>query len=152
MSRTTNDIIRIQQVVSQTVGDLLRESVTLIAYAALLFYYDSRLALVCMTGAPIVVYPLVRLGQRIKETTHRSQEEQEHLSHITAEAFSGHRIVKAFEGEPYERDRFDQASSRLYRINMKVTSTLSALPPLMEWLGAFGIVGVLWYGLSLIHI
>ena len=146
MSRTTNDIIRIQQVVSQTVGDLMRESVTLIAYAALLFYYDSRLALVCMTGAPIVVYPLIRLGQRIKDTTHRSQEEQEHLSHITAEAFSGHRIVKAFEGEPYERERFDQASSRLYRINMKVTSTLSALPPLMEWLGAFGIVGVLWYG------
>ena len=146
MSRTTNDIIRIQQVVSQTVGDLLRESVTVFAYAALLFYYDSRLALVCMTGAPIVIYPLVRLGQRIKESTHRSQEEQEHLSHITAEAFSGHRIVKAFEGEPYERERFDQASSRLYRINMKVTSTLAALAPLMEWLGVFGIVGVLWYG------
>jgi subfamily B ATP-binding cassette protein MsbA len=146
MSRTTNDIIRIQQVVSQTVGDLLRESITLLAYAALLFYYDSRLALVCMTGAPIVVYPLVRVGQRIKESTHRSQEEQEHLSHITAEAFSGHRIVKAFEGEPYERERFDQASSRLYQINMKVTSALSALPPLMEWLGSFGIVAVLWYG------
>ena len=29
---------------------------------------------------------------------------------------------------------------------MKVTSTVSVLPPLMEWLGAFGIVGVLWYG------
>lgn len=146
MSRTTNDINRIQQVASQTVGDLLRESVTLVAYAALLFYYDARLALVCMTGAPVVVYPLVRLGQRIRRTTHRSQEEQERLSHITAEAFSGHRIVKAFAGEPYERERFDQASARLYRTNMKVTSTLSVLPSLMEWLGAFGIVGVLWYG------
>ena len=146
MSRTTNDINRIQQVASQTVGDLLRESVTLGAYASLLFYYDARLALVCMTGAPIVVYPLVRLGQRVRRTTHRSQEEQERLSHITAEAFSGHRIVKAFAGEPYERERFDQASFRLYQTNMKVTSTLSVLPPLMEWLGAFGIVGVLWYG------
>ena len=146
MSRTTNDINRIQQVASQTVGDLLRESVTLVAYASLLFYYDARLALVCMTGAPIVLYPLVRLGQRVRRTTHRSQEEQERLSHITAEAFSGHRIVKAFAGEPYERERFDQASVRLYQTNMKVTSTLSVLPPLMEWLGAFGIVAVLWYG------
>ena len=146
MSRTTNDINRIQQVASQTVGDLLRESVTLVAYGALLFYYDARLALVCMTGAPVVVYPLVRLGQRVRRTTHRSQEEQERLSHITAEAFSGHRIVKAFAGEPYEQERFDQAAVRLYRTNMKVTSTLSVLPPLMEWLGAFGIVGVLWYG------
>ena len=146
MSRTTNDINRIQQVASQTVGDLLRESVTLVAYASLLFYYDAGLALVCMFGAPVVVYPLVRLGQRVRRTTRRSQEEQERLSHITAEAFSGHRIVKAFAGEPYERERFDLASERLYQTNMKVTSTLSILPPLMEWLGAFGIVGVLWYG------
>jgi len=146
MSRITNDISRIQQVVAETIGDLLREAVTLLAYAGLLLYYDIGLALVCMTGAPIVVYPLVRLGQRVRRTTHRSQEELERLSHISAEAFSGHRIVKAFAGEPYEQERFDQASERLYRTNMKVTSTVSVLPPLMEWLGAFGIVGVLWYG------
>ena len=146
MSRTTNDINRIQQVASQTVGDLLRESVTLVAYAGLLVYYDPGLALVCVTGAPVVVYPLIRLGQRVRRTTRRSQEEQAHLSHITAEAFAGHRIVKAFGGEFYERQRFDRAANDLYRINMKVTSTFSVLPPLMEWLGAFGIVAVLYYG------
>ena len=146
MSRITNDISRIQQVVSQTVGDLLRETVTLVAYGGLLFYYDARLALVCMTGAPLVVYPLVRLGQRVRRTTRRSQEEQARLSHLSAEAFTGHRIVKAFGGERYERERFDRAAHELYRINLKVTSTLSALPPLMEWLGALGVVGVLWYG------
>ncbi len=146
MSRTTNDINRIQQVVSQTVGDLLRESVTLVAYACLLVYYDPRLALVCVTGAPLVVYPLIRLGQRVRRTTRRSQEEQAHLSHITAEAFAGHRIVKAFGGEAYERQRFDRSAHDLYRTNMKVTSTLSVLPPIMEWLGALGIVAVLYYG------
>ena len=146
LSRITNDVNRVQQVVSETVGDLLRESVTLVAYAGLLVFYDARLALVCMTGAPVVVYPLIRLGQRVRRTTRRSQEEQELLTHITAEAFTGHRIVKAFAGEPYERDRFDRSAQRLYRTNMKVTSSLSVLPPLMEWVGALGIVGVLWYG------
>ena len=146
MSRTTNDINRIQQVVSQTVGDLLRESVTLVAYASLLVYYDARLALVCVPAAPVVAYPLIRLGQRVRRTTRRSQEEQAHLSHITAEAFSGHRIVKAFGGEAYERNRFDRVADELYSTNMKVTSTVSVLPPLMEWLGALGIVLVLYYG------
>ena len=51
-----------------------------------------------MTGAPLVVYPLVRLGQRVRRSTRRSQEQLEHLSHLTAEAFTGHRIVKAFGG------------------------------------------------------
>jgi subfamily B ATP-binding cassette protein MsbA len=146
MSRITNDVNRVQHVVSETVGDLLREGLALVAYAVLLFYYDARLALVCMTGAPIVIYPLVRLGQRVRRTTRRSQEEIEHLSHLTAETFSAHRIVEGFGAEAYERQRFDSASWKLYRTNMKVISSLSALPPLMEVLGGLGIAGVLWYG------
>ena len=98
MSRITNDVGRIQHAVAQTLGDLLRESVTLLVYAGILLYLDTGLALVCMTGAPVVVYPLAWLGQRVRRTTRRGQEELEHLSHITAEAFAGHRIVKAFAG------------------------------------------------------
>ena len=146
LSRITNDVSRVQQVVSETCGDLLRESLALVAFAALLLYHDTRLALVCMTGAPVVIYPLVRLGQRVRRTTRRSQEELEQLSHQTVEAFTGHRIVQAFQGETFEVEKFTQASRRLYRTTMKVTITLSALPPLMELLGGLGIAGVLWYG------
>ena len=96
MSRINNDVGQVQQAVSETVGDLARESLALVGYAALLFYYDARLAIVCLTGAPLIVYPLVRLGQRVRRTTRRSQEALEQMSHISAEAFTGHRIVKAF--------------------------------------------------------
>ena len=146
LSRITNDVGRVQQVVSETCGDLLRESLLLITYAGLLLYLDVRLALVCITGAPLVVYPLVRLGQRLRRTTRRSQEQLEHLSHLTVEAFTGHRIVQAFQAEAFEHRKFQGASERLYRTNMKVTSTLSVLPPLMELVGGFGIAGVLLYG------
>ena len=146
MSRITNDVSQVQQAVSETVGDLLRESLALFGYAGLLFYYDARLALVVMTGAPLVVYPLIRLGQRVRRTTRRSQEELENISHIAAEAFSGHRIVKAFGAEADESRRFASASNRLYRTNMKVTSALSSLPPLMEFLGGIGMAAALWYG------
>ena len=146
LSRITNDVSRVQQVVSETCGEMLRESLALVAFAALLLYHDSRLALVCMTGAPVVIYPLVRLGHRVRRTTRRSQEQLEQLSHLTVEAFTGHRIVHAFQGEAFEFKKFSEASSRLYQTTMKVTSTLSALPPLMELLGGLGIAGVLWYG------
>ncbi len=87
-----------------------------VGYAALLFWYDAKLALVVVTGAPVVVYPLVRLGQRIRRTSRRVQEELEHLTHVTAEAFTGHRIVKAFGAEAHEATRFKRgAQQRLYR-------------------------------------
>jgi subfamily B ATP-binding cassette protein MsbA len=146
MSRITNDVNMVQQAVSETIGDLLREGLTVIGYAAILFYFDSKLALVVVTGAPVVVYPLVRLGQRIRRTTRRSQEELEHLSHVTAEALAGHRIVKAFGAEAHEGSRFRRAAERLYRTNLKVTSTVSILPPMMEFLGGLGVVALIWYG------
>jgi subfamily B ATP-binding cassette protein MsbA len=146
MSRITNDVNQVQQAVSETIGDLMREGLSLVGLAFYLFYIDARLALVAVTGAPIVVYPLVRFGKRIRSTTRNSQEQLEHLSHVTAEAFTGHRIVKAFGAEGHEEQRFRHASQRLYRTNLKVTSALALLPPLMELLGGVAVVGLIWYG------
>jgi len=146
ISRITNDVNQIQQAVSETLADLIRESITVVGYAGYLFVTDWRLALVCMTAAPLVVYPLVRLGQRVRRTTRRGQEELEHVTHLAAEGFTGHRIVKAFGAEARETSRFSRASELLYRTNMKITSALSALPPLMEFIGGVAAVGALWYG------
>ena len=146
MSRINNDVGQVQHVVSETIADLARESLTLIALAAWLFYLDARLTIVCMTGAPLIVYPLVRLGQRVRRTTRRSQEALERISHISAEAFTGHRIVKAFGTEAHEAEKFQRAGYSLFRTNMKVTAALSSLPPLMELLGGAGMAVALVIG------
>ena len=146
LSRLTNDVSQVQQVVSETAADLLRESMAVIGFAGLLFYYDAGLALVCLTGAPLILYPLVRLGQRLRSTTRRSQEHLEHMSHVATEAFTGHRIVKAFGAEDRESARFGLAARALYRVNLMVTATVSVMPPVMEFLGGVALASALWYG------
>src|SRR5687767_1731793 len=146
MSRITNDVNQVQQVVSETLGDLLRETLTLVAYATYLFWLDWQLALVAVTGAPLAAYPLAKFGRRIRSTTRRSQEELEQLTHVTAEAFTGHRIVKAFGAEAHEAGRFGRAAQQVYRTNLKVTSILATLPPIMELLGGVAVVALVWYG------
>ena len=146
MSRINNDVGSIQQAVSETAGDLARESLAIVGFVALLFYYDAWLALFCLISAPLIVYPLVRLGQRVRRTSTRSQEALEQLSHISVEAFTGHRIVKAFGTEATEAAKFSRAGYLLYRTNMKVTAAISTLPPLMELIGGFGMAGALWDG------
>ena len=146
LSRVSNDVGQVQRAVSETIGDLARETLALFAFAGMLFYYDARLALVCLTSAPLVVYPLVRLGQRIRRSTRRSQEALEQMSHVSAEAFTGHRIVKAFGAEAREREKFERSSNAFYRTSMKVTSALSAFPPLMEFIGGVAFVAALAYG------
>jgi ATP-binding cassette, subfamily B, bacterial MsbA len=146
LSRLTSDVSQVQHVVSETIGDLLQESLAVVGYAGLLFYYDARLALVCLTAAPIIVYPLAQLGRRLRKTSRRSQEALERLSHVAAEAYTGHRIVKAFGAEGREARKFQGVSFDLYRVNMRVTRIVSVLPPIMELLGAFAIAGALYYG------
>ena len=145
-SRIGNDVAQVQQAVSETIGDLARESITALVLAGYLIYIDARLTLSCLIVAPLIVYPLIRLGWRVRRTTRRSQEALEHLSHLTVEAFTGHRIVKAFGTEAHESDKFARAAHNLYRTNMKVTAALSSLPPLMELIGGVGMAIALVYG------
>ena len=110
MSRINNDVGQVQQAVSETVGDLARE----IAGAGRLRRRCCSTTTrgwrsFCIISAPLIVYPLIRLGQRVRRTTRRSQEALEQLSHISAEAFTGHRIVKAFGTEAHEADEVQRA-------------------------------------------
>lgn len=146
ISRITNDVAQIQRAVSETTGDLIRESLTLVGYIAWMFWLQWELALVCAVTAPLVVYPLSQLGRRVRGQTRRSQEELQHLTHIANEAFTGHRIVKAFGAEAREADRFRRSSHDLYRTFMRVTRMIAALPPMMEFIGGLAVIGVLWFG------
>lgn len=146
MSRIGNDVSQVQQAVSETIGDLARESLTALVLAGYLFYLDAHLTVFCLFVAPLIVYALVRLGWRVRRSTRRSQEALEHLSHLSAEAFTGHRIVKAFGTEAHETDKFRRAAYGLFRTNMKVTAALSSLPPLMELIGGAGMALALVYG------
>ena len=146
MSRITNDVGQLQRAVSETIGDLARESLSLVGLTVVLFLNAPRLAIVCGTVAPLILYPLAALGRRVRRTTRRSQEALEQMSHVSAEAFTGHRIVKAFGAEEREGKKFAAASHRFYRTSMRVTSALSVLPPMMEFLGGGAFVLALWYG------
>jgi subfamily B ATP-binding cassette protein MsbA len=151
VSRITNDVNQVQNVVSDTIADLIRESLSVVGFAAIMFYLDWSLALVCLTAAPLVVYPLVRLGQRVRSMSRRGQEQLAEVTHIATEGLAGHRIVKAFGAERREAERFARATQLLYRTNMKITSALSALPPMMEFIGGIAAVAAIWYGASRIE-
>jgi subfamily B ATP-binding cassette protein MsbA len=144
LSRITNDVSQVQRAVSETLADLIRESMTAVLYVGNLFWFDARLALVSLTTMPLVVYALWRLGQRVRGMTRRSQESLAEVTHLATEAFVGHRIVKAFGAEDREGDRFAAASQRLYRTYMKVTAALSSLPPLMEFIGGLAAIGAVY--------
>jgi subfamily B ATP-binding cassette protein MsbA len=146
ISHITNDVEKIQQAVSEALGDLLMQSFALVGYGALLFYYDFWLAVVCLVTAPLAVYPLVTLGRKLRRITDTGLERWRDITNILHEAISGSRIVKAFRMEGFETERFETATTRLFRSNMRITRVVSIMPPIMELVGGLGLAAAIWYG------
>ncbi len=146
ISHITNDVEKIQLAVSSAFGDLLMQSFALIGYAALLLYYDWRLALFCFVTAPLAVYPLVTLGRKLRRRTDTGLERWRDITNILHETISGSRIVKAFRMEAFETKRFVGATDELFRTNMRITRVISMMPPIMELVGGVGIAAAIWYG------
>ena len=146
MSHITTDVEKIQNAVSEMAGDLLKEGLSVVGLLLVLFYMDWRLALISLVGMPLAFLPLFRLGRRLRASNETSLRRWRDISEILQETISGFRVVKAFAMEGFEISRFRRASARLFGVNMRITRTTAILPPLMEAVGGFALVGALFYG------
>lgn len=146
MSRITNDVTIIQSSVSTTITGLLRDCFTIFFLVGVIFYRDWQLAIIAMLIFPIVVYPIVRFGKRLRKISRNFQTSMGSLSTILQETFTGARVVKAFCREDYECAKFDRENERLFKYMMKSVKIKAISSPLMEFMGGMGVAAVVWYG------
>jgi len=146
MSRITNDVIAVQAASSEAVTALVKDSFTLICLIGVIFYTDWKLALIGMIVFPLTIYPISRLGKRMRKVTTSSQITMGTLNSLLQETIAGTRIVKAFGMEKYEGRRFSDENERLFKFSMKQVTINAISSPLMEFLGGLGIAAVIFYG------
>src|SRR5262249_62384540 len=90
--------------------------------------------------------PVRATGKNPYDITRRSQQKIAELNVVLQESFTGTKIVKAFGREGLEQQRFDGVNDRLMRLALKDHRTDQLAEPLMEVMGAIGLMGALWYG------
>jgi len=145
MSNIMSDIEKIQLAVSQMLADWFRQIFSAVFFLYVLFHSDWRLASVSLTLLPFVLLPTLRLGKRIRRTTRAAQDNAADMSQILQETFSGYAVVKAFLSEKMEAVRFRIAANRLKRSNLRYIAFQALPSPIIEFLGALTIVGLLTY-------
>lgn len=151
MSTAINDIDRIQTAASYSLADAMRQIVTLAAMAAVLLLLNWKLTLGALMLMPLVIIPSARLGKKVRRTTRRGQDELADVQHILHETLTGNRIVKAFNMEWREVQRFRAAALRLLRSNLRYIQAQGVSSPLMELLGAVTIGLFILYGRGAIN-
>jgi subfamily B ATP-binding cassette protein MsbA len=145
ISRVSTDIERVQTASSETLAELLKQGAILIALTATIFIIDWKLSLASLILIPLVFYPTVWFGKRLRSLSRSNQQELAEMANVVNEAFSGNRIVKAFLMEDAEKGRFETVTQRLFRINLRQKMTHALSSPLMETLGVLVVAGFIVY-------
>jgi len=139
MSRLTNDVDKIQEAVSGSMGDLIREIFVLFALLVGIFIIDWHLALVSLVIVPLAVIPLVGFSRQLKKRSMLNQIRMADIYRFLHETITGNKIVKAFTMEKFEIKKFFGTTLNFLKTSIKLAWVGSLSSPFMEFMG--GIVG-----------
>jgi subfamily B ATP-binding cassette protein MsbA len=138
LSRVMGDVGRLQRMVSGDLAEVFRLGAVVAGQVAWLFYLNWRLAGFCLVLLPLIVYPVARMGRRLKEASRGSMQRMGDASLIMKEGVAGTRIVQAFGMQAFEVERFSQALDRVQRVDKRAARLLSIMGPVMELVAAIG--------------
>jgi ATP-binding cassette, subfamily B, bacterial MsbA len=145
ISTVINDVERARLALSEYLADVFRQGFGLLVFLAVLLRIDWRMALGSMLFLPMVVWPVGRLGRKIRRSVANSQDRLGELSQILQETVSGNRVVKAFGMEDFEIRKFRVAAQRLLRETLRWVRAYALSSPLMDLLQPIVIALLLLY-------
>ena len=145
ISRVSADVERIQTAASETLADFLKQSAILIFLVITVLVIDWRLAAVSLFLVPLVFYPTVWFGKKIRALSKSSQQEMADMSNVLYESVAGNRIVKSFTMEKAEARKFRSITERIFHLNLRQKMTHALSSPLMEVFGVLVVVAFLLY-------
>ena len=144
ISRITNNVGQVTQATTDAVRTFVREGFTAIGLLIYLFYSSWMLSLVFVAIAPIIVVLVGYVSKRLRGISKKIQESIGDMTHITSELVGGHRVVRSYGGEDYERKRFLESSLYNRRQSLKLSTTMAIHNPIMQFIIAIAL-SVLMY-------
>jgi len=146
ISRMTNDVEALDQMVTDSVTTLFSASLTLIGSIAILLFLDVQLALLTFLMFPIMAVGSLAFRLASADAFGRTRETIGSLTAYLQETLSGVRVVRSFAQEPRHRARFAELNAENRAANMTTVNLNAAYFPAVEFVSAAATVGILLYG------
>ncbi|MGO2299431.1 ABC transporter ATP-binding protein [Paucilactobacillus nenjiangensis] len=151
ITRTTNDIVQIQNVLVTMLRMMLQAPIMLIAAGVLAYNREAKLTTVFLVSLPllavsvlIIMYFVVPLFKSIQKKTDR-------INLVFREGLTGVRVIRAFNQDQFEQDRFDVANKDYTATSTKAQTIVSFMFPIMTLILSGTNIGIIWLGGHLIR-
>ncbi|NUR78817.1 MAG: ABC transporter ATP-binding protein [Thermoleophilia bacterium] len=146
ISRLTNDVEALDQLVTDGVTSLVQNSLTLVGTAVILFFLDWRLALATLVVMPAMAVATALFRKRSGRAYRRVRESLGAVTATLAEDIAGMRVLQSFTREPAARENFRSVSSRYRASNMDTVVLNGVYFPVVDFLSSAATAVVLGYG------
>ena len=140
LSRVTNDVDTINSTLNQSLAQILTSAVTIVGILSLMVYINPFMTLVALVTLPL---SFLVVKQVVKRSQGHFKDNQRFLGEVNGhieEMFSGHVIVKAFNGEPQSKETFESWNQQLAKAGEKSQFISGTMMPLTSLIGNIGFV------------
>jgi subfamily B ATP-binding cassette protein MsbA len=146
ISRLTFDAQQLRMAVTTASTTVVRDLLTMLGLIGLMIHQDWQLAGIALLGCPIAIWPIQRLGRRMRKVSRQTQTHMAKLSGRLNQTFLGVRQVKADNREADESIRTGALIEQLFDLNIKAARVNAVSTPIMEVVGGCAVAVVVLYG------
>jgi len=152
MSRLTSDVSEIEYSVIGTLTVMFRDPITVIIYFTVLFMLNWQLTLYTLIILPVSGFLISLISRKLKKESDEGQIRLANILNVVEETISGLRIIKAFNGEKFIRNKFDHENDNYARLVRSMSNKRELSSPLSEFFGICLVGVILWIGGNMVFI
>ncbi len=145
VSRLTSDVQVLQETISERLGDLIQDALTVIGLLAYALSLNLRLALATAALAPALLAPVVHFSGRLRRRAREAQQRTAEIAAAVDEAARGMAIVQAFTAEPAIAERFRAVNRHHFSASLRARAIQAANAPVMEVIGVIAAMALIGY-------
>jgi subfamily B ATP-binding cassette protein MsbA len=150
MSSLSNDVNEIENSVVSSVQVVFREPLMIIGFVILLFVMSAKLTLFALIVLPISGFIITTISRKLRKQAQTGQQLLGNILSIIEETISGVRIIKAFNAQPYIREKFNEQNNAYRGVLKSMWNKRELASPISEFLGVSVVVGLILYGGTLV--
>ena len=150
VSNLNYDVSQITHMLSSSLLNIFKDSLTLIGLLTVMFIQNWRLSLIAIVMIPIASITAKKLGKRITKVTTEAQERSGDLNKYLIDLFKNHKIIKIFQRENFESARSEKFVNKLKEKQIKIFTVYIRATPIMEILTGIMIAILIFYSGKLI--
>ena len=146
ITRTTNDVTQIQQVLIIMLRMMLYAPMVAIGATIMAIRKDSKLSLIILVSIPILILSIYLIASKAIPLFKKMQRNVDKLNRVLRENLTGIRVIRVFNKYELEKQKFEKSSFQLSDIAIKANRTITLLMPIMMLLVNLSIIAVVWFG------